>query len=224
MIIKTKYILMIVAGFLAILLLLGAVLKLTDVFKLEKFSEREHNWGEMYKNSSLPFYSIIDMINGGGEDGSHLFSRAASSKKGMIEYDFNGKPYDGSLIVVSGWCLVGSVEGKSTNIIKYVWTVDGYSWFDVDLYRVSNLGDSYEAMVDLVSKEIPDTTFYTGSKNSTFQGGITSVYPNSVSGLGLDLSKNYSGMTVDIILGAVPEAEPDSVIKIIKINNIDVSK
>ncbi len=222
---KTKYNLMIIAGVLAALTVFGVVFQLTGGFRGVTFLERPKLKPPQYKDSDLPFVSIIDMINGGGEDGSHLFSKKASSVRGMIEYDFNAIPYDGSLIVISGWCMVGSWDGiSSTNVEKYVWTVDGVNWFDAELYGMSKLSNAYKALADNSLKEIPSATFNSGSIGCAFQGSRSAIYPDSVSGLSVDLSERYAGQTVDVIFGAVPEAAPDSVIKIIKINGVIVEE
>ena len=157
--------------------------------------------------STLKYSSYFDGINGialgtGGNStkGAHVFKY---KRYGIA--DFNTENYvktDGAYIVFAGWSVVeGGIE-------KYVWSADnGLTWHDAKIFGGNNkISDASSAILTAAGKTISHEFTDTDKQNGAFYGhNVTTP-----KGLCADLSE-YSGSEVNVIFGAVPALEENTV-------------
>ena len=110
-------------------------------------------------------------------------------------------------ISIAGWCIVGG------GVSKYVWSADGgQTWHDCGNQEA--LTEMAESVID-VAKWLSTSNGYedvkASLKNSSFQGA----------GLKIDLSA-YTGQTVDVVVAAIPEAEPGSYCPLYRFKDVAV--
>lgn len=170
-----------------------------------------------YKLSSMAYASHLDMINGKGGDAASYSMRGGNSMRGVDTFEFNSTTMNGSLLIFSGWTVA---EG---GIDKYMWSADGgVTWYDVSLAGVS-LGKASSAHLNVASG-----SFLGGYKFADTEASLIGAIYQSPTGLGdatkglaADLSA-YAGTTVDVMLAAVPTAEPDSLCLIALVTGVEV--
>ena len=99
------------------------------------------------------------------------------------------------MISMTGWCIIDG------GVSKYVWSADGgLTWHDCgNQEALSQMGENVIGVAKALSTPQGYKDTAASLKNSSFQGGT---------GLKIDLS-DYAGQTVDVIVAAIPEAEPD---------------
>ena len=175
-----------------------------------------------YKESTgIVHASSIDMINGAGGTHSGTFSyRGGNSTAGVDKFNHNATTLDGGLLVFSGWTVVdGGIE-------KFVWSVDGITWYDAVLHQISDLGN-------LGQPHIIATQSYTGStvidldnaiKGGGYQGNVSVTNPaDRAKGLACELLKVASvGDKVNVRFAAVPKSDPTQLCLIAYVKNVEV--
>ena len=142
------------------------------------------------KISSLPFGSALDGANGV----SQIFN--VGSKEGGPKDAVPITVGNDMMISMTGWCIIDG------GVSKYVWSADGgLTWHDCgNQEALSQMGENVIGVAKALSTPQGYKDTAASLKNSSFQGGT---------GLKIDLS-DYAGQTVDVIVAAIPEAEPDS--------------
>ena len=172
--------------------------------------------GSGYVESSVPYVSIFDMLNGMGGDAPKFTQYGSNSKKGVDVIKHNRTTIAGSKLVFSGWAMAeGGIE-------KYVWSADGgLTWHDVEFYNASYFteagADHFKVMESVIGHTVIDEE--ATKVNVGFQGSPGSG--ENVRGIAADLSA-YAGQVVNVTLAAVPKAEPDSLCVIIHVKGVTV--
>ena len=140
--------------------------------------------------SKLPFGSALDGANGVPQ----LFN--VGSKEGGPKDAVSITVGNDMRIFMAGWCIIDG------GVSKYVWTADGgLTWHDCgNQEALTQMAESVIGVAKALSTPHGYKDSASSLKNSSFQGG---------NGLSIDLSA-YAGQTVDVIVAAIPEAEPDS--------------
>jgi hypothetical protein len=170
-----------------------------------------------YKTSSVAYATHLDMINGTGGASASYSKRGGNSKSGIDVFDFNDTTMNGSDLIFSGWTVAeGGIE-------KYVWSVDGKTWYDAELCGLNSLGKASQTHLDLAS-----AWFLGGYKFTDAEASFTGAVYQSPTGLGestkgllADLSA-YAGRSVNVTFAAVPKAEPDSLCLIAEVKGVEV--
>ncbi len=117
---------------------------------------------------------------------------------------------ESNLIKVSGWC---SVDG---GISKYVWSVDGVNWHDVDLTLVT--GDYVRDVTGSEVTAVPTTAqAYSGKTFTDLEGAVT----NARFVIHIDLSE-YAGSAVTVTFAAVPVKDADNVTPVLTVKDVAV--
>ena len=157
---------------------------------------------EMQK-SEVPYAGWIDYVN------SKTFSaKGTAYNKEYLILDYNDTTLTSSL-AIRGWAVA---EGGFS---KYVWSVDGKTWHDVNVGAVETLNATdavpyYDAVTSISKYVIQDTTA-SGAK----------VRFQTTTGIGADLS-DYVGQTVNVTFAAIPNAEPNSLCVLAYVRNVTV--
>ena len=169
-----------------------------------------------YKSSSLAYATHLDMINGRGGASASYSKRGGNSVSGIDTFDFHSTTINGSNLIFSGWTVVeGGIE-------KYVWSVDGKTWYDAKLCG-RELGAAGENHLTLASAWFlggyqfadPDSSYI----NAVYQS--PTGLGDATKGLSADLS-DYVGQTIDVIFAAVPASESDSLCLIAHVKGVEV--
>ena len=151
--------------------------------------------------SNCPFGSSLDRANGIDQQ-FNIGSREGGPKDALPITVGNDMT-----ISIAGWCIVGG------GVSKYVWSADGgHTWHDCGNQEA--LTEMPESVID-VAKWLSTANGYedvkASLKNSSFQGA----------GLKIDLSA-YAGQTVDVVVAAIPEAEPGSYCPLYRFKDVAV--
>ena len=169
-----------------------------------------------YKESAVAYASSLDMINGKGEGDAASFSRrGGNSTKGIDVFAYNNTTINGSNLIFSGWTVAdGGIE-------KYVWSVDGKTWYDVTLVG-RQLGDANETFINDAAGYIGNYTFTDTEntpKNANYQSptGLGA----ETKGVAADLS-DFVGETVNVTFAAVPKADTTSLCLIAYVTGVEV--
>ncbi len=170
-----------------------------------------------YTISTVPYFGRIDTLNGYGPaftTGTAYNSRGSNSANGVATFKYNGKTTSDLRIVFAGWSLVyGGAQ-------KYVWSVDGKTWYDVELYNKSSIETAGSGMIKYANEGCGKTDFELYAANSNYQGNTSG--PDTASGLAADLS-DYVGQTVNVTFAVVPVTEPNALCILAHITGIEVS-
>ena len=153
------------------------------------------------KLSSLPYGSALDSVN------SATAAINVGSKDGEYK-SFIGAKVDRSLaLALKGWCVV---EG---GVSKYIWSVDcGLTWNDCD---------NAEALITVPNNVLGVARALSSSSAfSDVEASIVNSCFQASAGLVIDLS-SYHKKTVDVLVAAVPAAEPDSMILLYRIPDVE---
>ena len=136
-------------------------------------------------------------------------AQTPSTSKGAITV--TGTTVDeNNLIKIGGWC---SVDG---GISKYVWSVDGINWHDVDLTLVT--GDYVRDVTGSEVTAVPTAAqSYAGKTFTDLEGAVT----NARFVIHIDLSE-YAGSTVSVTFAAVPVKDADKVTPMLTIKDVAV--
>ncbi len=171
-----------------------------------------------YKLSTLPYYGRIDSLNGYGPaftTGADYNNRGSNSKDGIATFKYNGKTTADLRLVLAGWSLVyGGAQ-------KYVWSVDGKTWYDVELYNKNSIENASSGMIKYAIDNTGKTDFELYAANSSYQGNLKG--PETASGIAADLS-DYAGQTVNVTFAVVPTTEPDSICILAHVIGVEVSE
>ncbi len=156
---------------------------------------------ETEQEQVILFHTSIDYVNGSGPNGtSHYTSRGGNTDAGcdVIDGAADQKTTDETgCLTVGGWC------GTSGGVNRYVWTVDGTTWYDC-----ASGGRDGE----------PIDGHYAGI-------GFTDALKNGMFNIGDDLCADlsaYKGTTVDVTFGFVPERHPSQVVAFVQITGVEV--
>ena len=152
-----------------------------------------------YTESTLPFGSIIDSING-----TAVTLNNYTTKNGIQVYHGTSVNKD-MQITLAGWaCVDGGIN-------KYVWSVDGKTW--IDFPDQEKLGNATDAMIDnVIGAKVTISDREASKKNGNFKTGTCPLIA--------DLSP-YAGQTVDITVAAVPESDTDTLVLLYYLSGIN---
>ena len=155
-----------------------------------------------YTESTLPFRTLVDSING-----SAVVLNTSSSQGNVKTYSM-ATVTKNMKITIEGWACVES------GVNKYVWSADGgKTW--IDFPNQDKLGNATDAMIENANEsKITFTDNTAAKKNGSFK---TSTTP-----LVLDLSA-YEGQIVDVTIAAVPEADTSTLVLLYHFEKIDCS-
>lgn len=171
-----------------------------------------------YTLSSVKYFGRVDSINGYGPAlaiGSSYNSRGSNSTDGVATFKYNAETTDDLRVVLAGWSLAyGGVE-------KYVWSVDGKNWYEVELYNKSAIGTASSGMINYANKGCGETDFELYSEYSSYQGNLSG--PKTASGIAADLSA-FEGQTVNVTFALVPKADTASICILAHITGVKVEK
>lgn len=170
-----------------------------------------------YKLSTVPYYGRIDTLNGYGPaftTGVAYNNRGSNSTSGIATFKYNCKTTSDLRFVFAGWSLVyGGAQ-------KYVWSVDGKTWHDVELYNKSSIENADSGMIKYANEGCGKTDFELYAANSNYQGNTSG--PKTASGLAADLS-DYVDQTVNVTFAVVPVTEPNALCILAHVTGIEVS-
>ena len=175
-----------------------------------------------YKQSTnIVYASSIDMINGAGGFGAATFSyRGGNSLSGIDKFNHNGTTLSGGILAFSGWTVVeGGVE-------KYVWSIDGKTWFDATPYLMDALGKVGDAHIQATEKYTGGTIIdkSTSVINGGYQGNTgTNNIEKRARGMACDLLLAANeGDIVNVRFAAVPKSAPDELCLIAYVKGVEV--
>ncbi len=188
--------------------------KYVPVIYVDENSEYKHN-------TTITHASSIDMINGAGGIGATKFDyRGGNSATGIDKFNHNATTLSGGKLVFSGWTVVdGGVE-------KFVWSIDGLTWYEATLHKTGGLGDGNQAHIEATEKytgeKITDTV--NSVKGCAYQGNIGVNDPEDrAKGLACDLLKAASyGDTVNVRFAAVPKNAPGELCLIAYVKGVTI--
>jgi len=168
--------------------------------------------------STLKYSAYFDGINGialgtGGNStkGAHVFKYKKTAIADVNVENYLNTP--GAYLVFSGWA---AVEG---GIEKYVWSADnGLTWHDAVIFGNNNkVSDASAAILTAAGKAISHEFTEADKANGAFYGHSTTA----PKGLCANLSE-YSGSDVNVIFGAVPAAEGNTVCPFVYVVGVKV--
>ncbi len=152
--------------------------------------------------TDIPFWTSVDHVNGAGPNGEpHYSGRGGNTNIGcdVIDGAADGKTVGFDYIVsIGGWC------GTPGGIHRYVWTVDGITWYDC----LEGSGRDGEPVPNHYSGLGYDDAL----KNGVFTGENFAK---------ADLSA-FAGQTVDVTFGVEPETAQGKVIAFVTITGLKV--
>ncbi len=152
------------------------------------------------KPEPIIYNSSIDFVNGSGPNGSANYAGLSGNSDNLgayVDAFFDGKTVGADMLVsISGWFSV------SDGVKAYVWSVDGENWYPVD--KLSSVSDASGGLADHFAN--------TGYTNAT-ANGVFSLMVNL---------KDYSEQTIDITFAAVPNSNPDAILNIVTIEDLEV--
>ncbi len=172
---------------------------------------------ESYKRSSLPYASVLDMINARGPAGSERYiSRGGNSLLGVDTVPYNSTTFSDSKLVFTGWIVLKG------GVSKYIWSVDdGETWQDCILYNKNSYGNASTDMIKSACTRANEKFTEADVAKGNFQSGLGIDPPENVSGIAVDLSE-YAGQTVSVLFAAVPVEEPESYCPIVSVVGVQV--
>ena len=141
----------------------------------------------------------VDKINGSLTDpAGNKCAYNSISNKGIVEYNYNATV--GTAMSVGGWCpLEGGTE-------KYVWSIDGKTWYDCG----GSTSQSGSNVLNAASGQMGGA--YTFSEADGVKGQYNITF---------DLSA-YVGQTVDIRIAAIPNESINEICVLTVINGVTV--
>ncbi len=151
--------------------------------------------------TDIPFHTSVDFVNGSGPNGTANYSgRGGNTNAGcdVIDGAADGKTVGlDNIVSVGGWC------GTSGGIARYVWTVDGITWFTAEGGKDGEPVAGHYAGIGFDEDAL---------KNGLFNGGAEAK---------ADLSA-YAGQTVDVTFGVEPNTAPGKVVAFVKVTGLKV--
>lgn len=157
------------------------------------------------QKSEVPFAAWTDFVNG-----QTFAAKGAAHDKDYLIIKFDGETNYDSTIKIRGWTVAeGGIE-------KYVWSIDGKTWHEVDIKKYESLDQTaaqphFDAVTSITETNYVIQDKVASATNIKYQG----------EGIGADLS-DYIGQTVNITFAAVPTADPDSLCVIAHVMNVTV--
>ena len=149
-----------------------------------------------YTKSDVPFGASIK-INGGA-------AYTPSTKNG-IKIVTGVKVDVDNCINLSGWC---ALDG---GVSKYVWSIDGNTWYDV-------FGSSENIKTTTNEEIVRSGQVYSGKSFKDINGAYTNAQFQS-GGIYIDLSE-FNGQTVDVIFAAVPASDTATLALLCRIKKV----
>ena len=152
--------------------------------------------------SDIRYASMIDFINGRGDDDGPYDARGTNSSKPLDFIDYKNTTVDGGKLALAGWAIAeGGIE-------KYMWSADGgKTWNECSLYNRAGFSDVMgNAGIYDSAKHYFSSTGYDVANHPdkiVFQGS-----EGEASGICADL-KDFAGQTVDVVFALVPNEDPD---------------
>ena len=145
------------------------------------------------------YYGSSIKVNGGS-------ANTPSTKNGTSTV--TGVTVDSSCLVnLNGWC---AVDG---GVSKYVWSVDGTTWYD-------EFGNSDRIKTTTTEAIVTTGQAYSGKTFTDLTGAYTNAQFQS-GGIDIDLSA-FKGQTVDVKFAAIPISDTDSIITLLTVEDVAV--
>ncbi len=171
-----------------------------------------------YKKTELIYAGYIDGVNGSaGGGGFHYKADAQAFRLSSFaiadDTVTDSATVKGANLVLSGWIMVeGGVE-------KYVWSTDGITWHDADLFNRTEIDTAGDAHLTAASSRIENAyTFTSADATNAKFSGLDAKNPRGISA---DLSA-YAGQAVNVIFAAVPKNSPGTLCPIICVADVRV--